>query len=83
MGAMEVPSPGALVSSPFGQALLVKLGFVVVAAGIGGYNKYVVIPSIGAGSDEGGHRRLTAVALVEALIMLGALAATALLVDAR
>lgn len=82
MGAMEVTSPGALVSTSFGQTLLVKLGFVVVAAGIGGYNKYVVIPSIGAGADEVGHRRLTTVARVESLIMLGALAATAFLVDA-
>lgn len=82
MGAMEVTSPGALVSTSFGQALLVKLGFVAVAAGIGGYNKYVVIPSIDAGVDEVGHRRLTRVARVESLIMLGALAATAFLVDA-
>ena len=53
-----------------------------MAAGIGGYNKYMVIPSIGAGADPVGHRRLTNVARVEALIMVGALVATAFLVDA-
>lgn len=84
MGVMEVKTVGALGSTPFGRALVLKLLLVGVAAAIGGYNKYSLIPALdhGVDSDIDGHRRIIRTTRLEAMVMLAVVGATAFLVDA-
>jgi copper transport protein len=85
MARMEVSSFDALVGSAFGRTLLVKMGLVVVAVAIGGYNKYAVIPRLKPTAevpDSTGLQWITRVTRWEATVMLSILALTAFLVDA-
>ena len=38
---LHVPNPGAVISTPYGRALAVKLGFLVLVLGIGGANFFL------------------------------------------
>jgi copper transport protein len=51
MTLMIIDGIGDLTSTDWGRVLLVKTGFVVVVAAIGGYNHFVVVPALGRGAD--------------------------------
>lgn len=70
-------NPGHLVTTPWGRALLVKLGLVAGAFALGLYNWRVVRPAL-QGSPRPGLLRIPAT--VELLLGLAVLAATAVLV---
>ncbi len=82
MSVMEVKAFGALGSTTFGRALVFKLLLVGVAAVIGGYNKYRLIPALDADDNPESHRRIVTTTKVEAIVMLSIIAATAFLIDA-
>lgn len=46
---LNVPARLALLATPYGRILLVKLGLVAVIAGFGAYNRFVLRPAIAAG----------------------------------
>ncbi len=66
----------ALTDSPYGRALLVKIAFVVVALGLAGVNRWVLVPAV---SHRGGARRLGRMVKAESLIVVGILGATGVL----
>ena len=82
-------SPANVVGNPYGTTLLVKLALVLVAAALGGLNRFVVMPSLLAqlrkGAGAGGaaglapNRRFARVLQVEAVVLMAALAAAAFL----
>lgn len=85
----SVPSLGALWPSDYGQLLLVKVGLVLAAVALGGYNRFVVLPplfrdlesaEIHAGSQWRRHLvrafRLEACVLISVLIAAAALSST-------
>ncbi len=71
-------TPGDLVSTTWGRVLLLKMGLVAVAAAIGGYNHFVVVPALRRG--EHGARTLQRTVQVEAILLAVAIAVTAILV---
>ncbi|MFJ1538887.1 CopD family protein [Micromonospora chalcea] len=73
--------PGHLVSTGWGQALLVKVALVAVVAVVGLYNSRRVVPRLDAPTPDG-MRRLRHTVLVEAVLMMGVLLTTAILVNA-
>ncbi|WP_395728992.1 copper resistance CopC/CopD family protein [Nakamurella sp.] len=73
----------ALVDTGYGQALLVKLGLVVAALAVAGYNRFVVLPAIDtAPTAEAGWVRLRRSVSVEAGLLVAVLAVTGWLVNA-
>lgn len=72
--------PGHLVSTGWGQALLVKVALVAVVAVVGLYNSRRVVPRLDAPTTDG-MRRLRHTVLVEAVLMMGVLLTTAILVN--
>ncbi|HVN51586.1 MAG TPA: CopD family protein [Acidimicrobiales bacterium] len=72
----EVGTWQALTSTTFGQALLVKIGLLVVLVGLGAWNRYRAVPSV-EGSPQGLVRTarfelgLAAVVLVATAILQG------------
>ena len=78
-------SPAELIGNPYGTALLVKLGLVLAAAALGGFNRFSVMPSLlrslrpaGEGHPASLHR-FTRILQLEALILLAAVVAAAIL----
>ena len=74
-----------LWTTPWGRSLVAKTVLVAVAAGIGAYNHFVVIPSLGPGSGfeaAGPGRRPRRLVSIEAAVLLLVLGATAVLVAA-
>ena len=77
----------ALASSDYGVALGSKLALVVVAAGLGGFNRFRILPALfhdlraddGTGELQPWHRRLRTVLRLEALVLLLVLVAAAVL----
>lgn len=77
----------ALVSSDYGVALGSKLALVALAAALGGFNRFRILPAlfadlhadIGAAAPRPWRRRLTTVLRLEALVLLLALVAAAVL----
>jgi putative copper resistance protein D len=88
-GALKVwwatPSLGLLISSAYGGVLLVKLLLVGAAIGLGGINRFFVMPRLltglrGAGQPASGlHRQFVRVLRIEALVLLLAFVAAAVL----
>jgi putative copper export protein len=74
---LNVGSFGALLSTDYGRALLIKLALVAGVAGVGAYNWQRLRPALGASP---GARRLRFSATVELLIGAALLAVTAVLV---
>lgn len=78
-------SPAQLIGNPYGTALLVKLGLVLCAAALGGFNRFVVMPSLLASlrrAGQPGHhagRRFATVLHIEAIVLVAALIAAAVL----
>jgi len=85
-GWATVGSFGAYVASAYGEALLVKLALVGVAAALGGVNRFIVLPGLlrrldaAAARDDGRRdRRLVWILRAEAGTLLLVLAAAAVL----
>jgi copper transport protein len=60
-----VPAAGALVSTPYGRALLLKLSLVALIAALGAYNRFALLPTVaaaGAGREAATRRFGRAVA---------------------
>ncbi|WP_370584895.1 CopD family protein [Micromonospora sp. ANENR4] len=72
--------PGHLVSTGWGQVLLVKVALVAVVAVVGLYNSRRVVPRLDHPTPEG-MRRLRRTVLAEAVLMVAVLLATAVLVN--
>ena len=66
-----------LTGNPYGTALMVKLGLVLVAIVLGGYNKLAGFP--GAARSDAMLARARLVLRIEAVLLAGALAAAAVL----
>lgn len=76
-------SPGELVSTSWGRLLILKLLAVCVAAGIGAYNHFVVIPVLEEyGADADASERLRRTTRVEVVVLVIVVAVTAFLVGA-
>ncbi len=85
--AVILDQPADLWTTEWGRLLLVKVGAVAVAAGIGGYNHFFVIPSLegdGLSLDSAGaaSSRLRTTVTIEAIALLAVIAVTAILVGA-
>jgi putative copper export protein len=66
-----------VVGNPYGNALLVKLSFIGLAVALGGYNKLFGFPALMASPRTSS--RVIAILRVESFLLLGALAAAAVL----
>lgn len=86
LGAWRVlETPQDLVGNPYGTALLVKVGLVLCAAALGGFNRFVIMPSLLASLRRTGHpegaaqHRFARILQAEALFLLAAIIAAAVL----
>ncbi|MDR5855754.1 CopD family protein [Caballeronia sp. LZ062] len=87
-GWRSVNSPVGFVTSSYGQVLMLKLGLVLVAAALGGHNRFFEMPQLLA-SLKGGSMRNAAPALkrfsrvlqVESIVLVAVLIAAAVLVS--
>jgi putative copper resistance protein D len=86
IGAWRVlESPADLVGNAYGTSLLVKIGLVLCAAALGGFNRFIVMPALLQGLRQAGGaqrhagRRFTLVLLAEALFLAAAVVAAAFL----
>jgi len=90
LGAWRVlEGPEDLVGNPYGTALIVKLGLVLCAAALGGFNRYLVMPSLlraltqpGPGAQPGAQEaggRFARVLQIEVLVLAAAIVAAAFL----
>lgn len=76
-------SPGEIVTTSWGRLLILKLLAVGTAASMGAYNHLVVIPVLEAyGADADASERLRRVMRVEAVVLVGVVGITAVLVGA-
>ena len=73
----QVGTPEHLLHGSYGVTLLVKVGLVFVAIALGGYNKYIGLPA--AASSPQGLKQVRAVLQMETLVLMGVLAAAAIL----
>jgi putative copper resistance protein D len=87
-GWRGVNSAGNLVGSLYGQILLLKLALVLVAAALGGHNRFFQMPSLLASLTNASStspvrhlKRFAAVLHVESLVLAGVLVAAAVLVS--
>ncbi|RKF38344.1 copper resistance D family protein [Paraburkholderia fungorum] len=87
-GWRGVGSPASLPDSAYGQLLLLKLGLVLVAAALGGHNRFVEMPRLltslkiaSPTSLRRPFRRFVTVLRVEAWVLMGVLAVAAILVS--
>lgn len=80
-----VGSWGALVSTTYGWLLLAKVAIVVVVAVMGGWNRWRTLPAVRAASGFTDRERtaalLTRTVRVEAVLLVGLLGVTGVLVD--
>lgn len=78
-------SPGDLVASPYGATLLVKVGLVLGAAALGGFNRFLVMPALlralrASVPPQGpASRRFARVLQLEAVILLAVVVTAAFL----
>ncbi len=66
-----------VLGNAYGEALLVKLGFVLLAVALGGYNKVWGFPALMRSTEA--NARVVAILRIESVLLLGALAAAAVL----
>lgn len=79
-------SPRALTSTPYGWLLLAKSGVVAVVLAVAVTNRWVLIPRVieaPSGQESTAWRRLTTAVRVEALLLVGVLAVTGVLVTTQ
>ncbi|WLI89881.1 CopD family protein [Massilia sp. R2A-15] len=69
-------SAANVMGSPYGVTLLVKLSCVVVAVGLGAFNRFFVMPSVLAGASA---RRFVLVLRVEGVVLMAVLVLAAFL----
>lgn len=86
LGAWRVlETPQDLVGNPYGTALLVKVGLVLCAAALGGYNRFFLMPSLlhslhrTEPSAPQFRQRFARVLQLEVLLLLAAIVAAAVL----
>lgn len=72
-------SPAQALGNPYGTALIVKVTLVLLAAAMGGYNKFVAFPQAQEG-NQAALLRARLVLQVESLVLAGAMLAAAVLV---
>jgi len=78
----QVTSVEALTTTPYGQALVLKLALVALVVGIGGVNKLFVVPRIVAEQGPAAWRALHRTLLAEAaVIAAGVLLATTAMIS--
>ena len=87
-GWRGVGTAESLVTSAYGQVLLLKLALVLVAAALGAHNRYIEMPRLLASLKEERPddttrplKRFTAVLRVESVVLAGVLVAAAVLVS--
>ncbi|GAB7547731.1 copper resistance D family protein [Cupriavidus sp. 8B] len=86
-GWRGVGSPGNLLDTSYGQLLVLKLGFVIVAAALGGHNRFFEMPRLleslqnpSSTSSARYIQRFATVLHVESWVLAGVLVAAAVLV---
>lgn len=83
MAWLVLDEPGDLFSTDWGRVLLVKVGAVTIAAGLGAYNHFALRPALAARpADPDLARHLRVSLLVESAIMAAVVVLTAVLVAA-
>ncbi|WP_394780941.1 copper resistance D family protein [Undibacterium sp.] len=80
----NLSSVGELSGNPYGNALLLKLALVLVAASLGGANRFFVMPSLlvqlhGSSSNLPALRRFVLILKIESLVLVLALIVAAVL----
>ncbi|VWC22675.1 copper resistance protein CopD [Burkholderia lata] len=87
-GWRGVDTPANLLASTYGQILLLKLALVLIAAALGGHNRFFGMPTLlaalqapDAAMPVGLLRRFGTVLRIEAAVLAGALAVAAVLVS--
>ncbi len=81
MAWLVLDAPGDLFSTDWGRVLLVKIGAVALAAGLGGYNHFALRPALEARPDDpevAAHLRVSL--LIESVVMVAVIVITAVLV---
>ncbi len=81
MAWLVLDAPGDLFSTDWGRVLLVKIGVVAFAAGLGGYNHFALRPALEARPDDpdvAAHLRVSL--LIESAVMVAVIVITAVLV---
>lgn len=85
---LSVGSPGNLIGTAYGEVLIVKLIFVLVAIALGGFNRFFVLPKMNPDPQSmarvtsmrsGSQRRFLVVLQVETFVLICATAAAAVL----
>lgn len=72
-------TPAQALGNPYGTALIVKVALVLLAAGMGAYNKFLAFPQVEEG-NLAALARARAVLQVESFVLVGAMLAAAVLV---
>ena len=75
-------APSELWTTPWGRLLMAKTALVLVAAGIGGYNHWILIPAMEASPATPLTDRFRVTATIEAGVLGGVVVVTAFLVAA-
>jgi copper transport protein len=76
---VHVPTVQALAQTPYGRALVVKVGLVVPAAAVGAYHRFVLRPRLAARSDASAPRWFLRTVAGEISLVAAVLAAVAVL----
>ncbi|MDR5794224.1 CopD family protein [Caballeronia sp. LZ008] len=87
-GLRSVDTPAGFVASGYGQILMLKLGLVLVAAALGGHNRFFEMPRLLAALQQDSMRaaepalkRFSRVLHVESIVLVAVLIAAAVLVS--
>jgi putative copper resistance protein D len=87
-GWRSVETPAGFVASGYGQILMLKVGLVLVAAALGGHNRFFELPRLLASLKAGSMReaapalkRFSTVLHVESIVLVAVLVAAAVLVS--
>ncbi|MFV0307718.1 MAG: copper resistance CopC/CopD family protein [Desertimonas sp.] len=79
LGVMILPELSALWRTGYGRTLLIKVGLVAVVAGVGGLNRYVLLPRLRDG--DRGRRSLFRLVGTETLLLVAVVIVAGFLVD--
>jgi len=83
MSFLIIETMADYLTTAWGRVLLIKVGLVLVAAGIGAYNHYVVVPGLERDPDEGVLlRRARITVTTEAILLVGVAFVSVLLTEA-